>query len=407
MHILLIHQAFVSPQEAGGTRHFEFARYAVQEGHRFTIISSNLNYITGKKIFKRESLVHKEVIDGVNILRTYTYPSLHRSYFWRVISFLSFMTTSILTAVRLDDIDIVMGTSPPISQALSSWVVSFLKHRPFLLEIRDLWPDFAIDIGILRNPFLIKLLRWLEIFLYKRATHIVVNSPAYRDYLINNKGVPADKITIIPNGVDPSMFINRIDPDLKKKLNLDDKFVVTYAGALGLANDIPTILHAAARLRDLDYIHFLIVGDGKEKRNLEALSKELKLTNVTFLGAFPKTRMPEILSISDVCVATLKNIPMFRMTYPNKVFDYMAAGCPVILAIDGVIREVVEAAGAGIFVPPGDDKALAETVVYLVNHTEEIKQMGERGRNYVAKHFNRIEQVKELINTMESMIKSV
>jgi glycosyltransferase involved in cell wall biosynthesis len=248
--------------------------------------------------------------------------------------------------------------------------------------------------GVLKNPVLIRLSRWLEAYLYKRATHLLVNSPAYTDYLIAC-GVPATKVTLIPNGVDCSMF----DPDhrgeaVRKQFGLCDRYVVTYAGALGLANDLGTLLAAAERLKDDDSIHFLLLGDGKEKDNLVRQAKARDLRNVTFAGARPKLEMPAILAASDACIAILQDIPEFRTTYPNKVFDYMAAGRPTILAIDGVIRQVVEAAGAGVFVPPGHAAALAEAVRSLSQDREGAAAMGRAAREYVEKHFKRSDHAR-------------
>jgi glycosyltransferase involved in cell wall biosynthesis len=246
----------------------------------------------------------------------------------------------------------------------------------------------------------------LESLLYAGATHILVNSPAYREYLIN-KGVPETKISLIANGVDPDMF----DPDadgkrLRKEIGVEDKFVVTYAGALGLANDIPTILRAADRLRDLSYIHFLLVGDGKERSNLEAMARRLGLSNVSFVGSRPKSEMFEVLAASDACVATLKAIPMFRTTYPNKIFDYMAAGRPTLLAIDGVIRQVIEAANGGVFVAPGDDLALANAVNELSGDLPRARAMGESARAYVVSHFNRHKQAAEFLELLQRLIRT-
>jgi len=337
-------------------------------------------------------MVVQQDLEGIAILRAYTYPALHRSFIWRVVSFFSFMITSVVAALRAGRVDLIMGTSPPIFQAVSAWLVATLRRQPFLLEIRDLWPEFAIDMGVLNNHVLIILSRWLEQFLYDRATHLLVNSPAYRDYLLG-KGISPDKVSLIPNGVDPDMF----DPSargerLRSELGVADKFVVTYAGALGLANDIPTILRAANRLRNRSEIHFLLVGDGKERSNLEALVLQFNLTNVTFIGPRPKSQISEVLAASDACIAILQNIPMFRTTYPNKVFDYMAAGRPTILAIDGVIRQVIEAAAGGIFVPPGDDEALAAAVYALSQDRTRAQMMGRAARAYVVEHFNRHQQ---------------
>jgi lipopolysaccharide/colanic/teichoic acid biosynthesis glycosyltransferase/glycosyltransferase involved in cell wall biosynthesis len=395
MRVVLIHQAFVAPDEAGGTRHYELAKRAIEQGIDFTIVASDISYLTGRHVGDDEQRIGEQNFAGLRVLRAYTYPSLHRSFAWRVVSFLTFMLTSIRAAWRAGRVDLVMGTSPPIFQALSAWLVARLRRRPWLLEIRDLWPEFAIDLGVLRNPALIRLSRRLERFLYARAAHLLVNSPAYRDYLIG-RGVPPDKITLIANGVDASRF----DPEaraarLREAHGLADKFVVTYAGALGLANDIDTILRAAARLDGTAPVHFLLVGDGKERARLESSARRLNVTNVTFVGARPTSEMPEWLAASDACVATLKDIPMFRTTYPNKVFDYMAAGRPVVLAIDGCIRRVVEAAGGGVFVPPGDDRALAEAVLALRDDRGLTAEMGRRARAYVVEHFDRRQQADD------------
>jgi len=397
MRVLLIHQAFASPDDAGGTRHFELAKRCIHEGHSFAIVASDLSYLSGKRHGQRRKLVTEKDVQGIRVLRAYTYPSLHRSFVWRVVSFLSFMVSSVLASLKAGRVDLVMGTSPPIFQAVSAWLVSQIRRRPFLLEIRDLWPAFAIDMGILRNPWLISLSRSLENFLYKQATHILVNSPAYEEYL-KTKGVDPAKVTLIPNGVDPSMFVGEFHPvSLRKGWAVNGKFLVTYAGALGAANDIPVVLEAARALSKHHQIHLLLVGDGKERLNLECLAKAWGLRNVTFTGALPKKEMPAVLAASDACIAILKNIPMFKTTYPNKVFDYMAAARPTILAIDGVIRDVVEKAGGGIFVPPGDASALAYAVVTLEKDRAKAKAMGEAARAYVVEHFDRDKQSKEFV----------
>lgn len=396
MHVLLIHQAFTGPDESGGTRHYELAsRFVQKKGHKFTIVASNLSYLTGKRAGRKNVFLSQQHLKNIQVFRVYTLPSLHRNFIWRVFSFISFMVISILAAKRAKDIDLVIGTSPPIFQAVSAYFISFLRRRPFLLEIRDLWPEFAIDMGVLRNPILICLSRWLEHFLYRRASHLLVNSPAYKDYLLK-KGIPSEKISFISNGVDTSLFFPEMKGDQQRlKWNTIGKFVITYAGALGQANDIWTILKAARRLIEYPNIHFILAGDGKERKNLEKKSKDMGLFNLTFIGAIPKSQMPMLLAATDACIATLLNIPMFRTTYPNKVFDYMAAGRPIILGIDGVVRQVVEDAGAGICVPPGDDKALAEAVLMLEKDRERTKEMGTSARKYVTVHFDREKQAEE------------
>ncbi len=404
MNILLIHQAFVSPNEAGGTRHYELARCLLDRDVRFTIVASDLSYLSGQRVTTHTGLVTEQQIDGIRVLRAYTIPALHRSFFHRLVSYLSFMLTAVWAALRAGPADLVIGTTPPIFQAVSAWVVALLRRKPLLLEVRDLWPAFAIDMGVLKNPILIWLARRLERFLYARAAHIVVNSPAYRDHLIA-KGIPAHKISLIPNGVDTALFDPQASGDtVRAQFGLSEKFAVVYAGAMGQANDLGTLLRAADRLRGEPEVHFLIVGDGKERPNLEAQAAALHLPNVTFAGPQPKSAMPGILAAADACVAILQNIPMFRTTYPNKVFDYMAAARPTVLAIDGVIRQVVEAAGGGVFVPPGDDAALAEAVLALSRERGRARQMGAAAREYVVRHFDRRQQAEQFAALAQQIV---
>lgn len=375
------------------------------KGHQFTIVASDVSYHTGKRTVATARLFTESNEDGIRVLRAFTYSEVHKSYLARVLSFLSFMATSLIVGAKAGRPDVVMGTTPPIFQAVSAWMLSALRRRPFLLEVRDLWPEFAIDIGLLKNPFLIRVARWLESFLYERADHLLVNSPAYRDYLVL-KGIDPLRISFIPNGVDSEMF----DPSsrgehIRQQLGLGDQFVATYAGAIGMANDIDMLVAAADALRSRQDIHLLVVGDGKEKGRLEKEVRRRGLKNITFAGSFPKSQMSGVLAASDACLATLRNIPMFKTTYPNKVFDYMAAGRPIILAIDGVIREVIESAECGIFVPPGDPQSLAAALVRLSGSPEVARRMGLNARKYVIEHFSRDEhavQFAELISRLAS-----
>ena len=403
MKILLLNQAFVSPDEPGHTRHFELAKFLRARGHELVVVASDLNYQTGERTVDRKGLYAEQTIDGVRVLRTYIYPALHRSYLWRILSFLSFMLSSVWTALRIREIDLVMGTSPPIFQAISAWFVAFLRRRPFLLEVRDLWPEFGVSMGVLKNPVLITLARWVESFLYARATHILVNSPAYKDYIVR-KGVPPEKITFIPYGTDVDMFTPGTDGSpVRRELGLEDNFVVLYAGALGQANDIDTLLRAAERLKGEGKVRFVLFGDGKERVRLQAEAERMGLDNLVFAGVRSKKEIPVVIASSDVCLAILQDIPMFRTTYPNKVFDYMAAGKPTVLVIDGVVRMVIEEAGGGAFVEPGNDEMLANTVLELSRHPERVKSMGENARAYLLKHLDRRDKLEETLELLLSL----
>jgi glycosyltransferase involved in cell wall biosynthesis len=387
--VLLIHQAFASKNDPGGTRHFELGKRLVSQGDRFTVITSDTSYQTGKRVVDRKSFVTTSTDDGIRILRAYTLSGMHKSYLARVIAFLWFMFISVVVGLRSGRPDLVMGTTPPIFQAVSAWILSVLFRRPFLLEVRDLWPEFAIDIGLLKNPVLIGTARLLERFLYARADHLLVNSPAYRDYLIA-KGIAPERISFIANGVDPSMFVpDESGAAIRSQFGLEGKFVVTYAGAIGLANDLDVLVKAADLLKDRADIRILIVGEGKERNRLQEMTRQLGIDSITFTGPFPKSQMHSVLAASDACIGILRNIAMFKTTYPNKIFDYMAASRPTLLAIDGVIRQVVEAAQGGIYVTPGDPLALANAIRDLADNPGHARDMGVNARKYVVEHFNR------------------
>jgi glycosyltransferase involved in cell wall biosynthesis len=401
MHILLIHQAFASLDEAGGTRHHELARYLVECGHRVTIVCSQVSYLTGKARPRPGWVEKQDAAPGITILRTYTYPALHRSFFHRVLSFLSFMVSSFLVGLGVRGVDLVWGTSPPIFQGFTAWLLARLKGAPFLFEVRDLWPAFAIAIGVLRNPLLIRASLWLERFLYTHADRVMVNSPGFIDHVVSRG---ARWVELIPNGADPAMF----DPasrglEFRAQNGLDEDFVVLYAGAHGMSNDLGVVLEAAGMLQDTPQTVFLLVGDGKEKPALQVRAQSMQLSNVRFLPPVAKASIPEVMAAADACIAILKPIQLYKTTYPNKVFDYMAAGRPVILAIDGVIRLVLEECSGGIPVPPGDPCALAAAVRSLAADPLRARQMGLSGRRYVETHFNREQMAQKLVLLMQEM----
>ena len=401
MKILLVNQAFVSFDEPGFTRHFEMAKYLRERGHEMVIVASDVNYQTGQRIVEHRGFIAEQEIEGVRVLRAFMLPSLHRNYFWRIVSFVGFMFSAVWASLKVKDADFVMGTSPPIFQAFAAWMAAFLLRKPFVFEVRDLWPQFAIDMKVIKNPVVIYLAHAVEKFLYSRAAHILVNSPAYKPYIMK-RGVPADKITFIPYGTDVLMFTPDVDgSQVRREFGLNDKFVVLYAGAMGQANDIYTILRAAARLRDEPKIQIALFGDGKEGANLRAEASRLGLDNVIFAGAAPKTKMPAVVAAADVCIAILQDIPGFRMTYPNKVFDHMAAGRATVLVIDGVIREVIEASGGGVFVPPADDERLAQTLRELADDPARVQRMGEQAHAYLVQNFDRRDKLAETLDLFQ------
>jgi glycosyltransferase involved in cell wall biosynthesis len=403
MHILLIHQAFAAIDEPGGTRHYEIAQKLTERGHEVTIITSPVSYLTGKSMRENIPWVEKQEAEpGITVVRAYTYPALHRSFVHRVFSFLSFMVSSFFIGLTVKDIDLVWGTSPPIFQSVTAWALARIKRVPFLLEVRDLWPAFAIAVGILQQPILIRAAEWLERFLYRHADQVVVNSPGFIDHLHSHGAI---HVELVPNGADTSMF----DPQAKGENfrhihGLADEFIALYAGAHGMSNDLGVMLAAAEMLINRDDIILVLLGDGKEKPALQSQARDMALTNLKFIPPIPKKEIPSALAAADACIAILKPIPLYATVYPNKVFDYMAAGRPVVLAMEGVIREVIMSANSGIAIPPGDPTALAEAIIYLADHPQDGIDMGLRGRAYNRNHFDRPAQARKFGQIIEKMV---
>ena len=404
MHILLIHQAFASLSEAGGTRHHELARYLAARGCRVTIITSPVSYLTGSQRGQAKWVQQEQDGDNITILRTYTYPALHRSFIHRLFSFFSFMVSSFVEGLKVRQVTLVWGTSPPIFQGITAWVLARLKGVPFLFEVRDLWPAFAVGVGVLRQPLIIRAAEWLESFLYRHADRMIVNSPGYIEH-VTHRG--ARQVDLIPNAADPDVFDPLADgASFRQKHHLESKFVALYAGAHGMSNDLQVVLQAAQYLRSREDIVLVLLGDGKEKPALIAQAAEMGLTNLLFIPPVTKQEMPQALAAADACIAILKPIPLYKTTYPNKVFDYLAAGRPVVLAIDGVIRVVIESAGAGIAVEPGNPAAMAQAIATLADDRTAARAMGQAGRIYLEKHFSRSDLAAKLWELLKSMEKA-
>lgn len=403
MHILLIHQAFASLDEAGGTRHHELARYLAGQGHRVTVIASSVSYLSGTTQSGQHPHWVERQQDGANItiLRTYAFSALHRSFFHRLLGFFSFMISSFWVGMNVPKVDLVWGTSPPIFQGVTAWAVARLKRVPFLFEVRDLWPAFAVAVGVLHQPLLICASEWLERFLYRHADRVMVNSPGYVEH-VRARG--ARRVELIPNGADPAMFDPLADgAAFRHRSGLEDKVIAMYAGAHGMSNDLGMVLAAARELKDCPDLVLVFLGDGKDKPVLMAQAQAEGLENVMFLPPAPKSEMGEALAAADLCIAILKPLAMYATTYPNKVFDYMAAGRPVVLAIDGVIRSVVEEAGAGVFVQPGNAHALAEAIRWLAGDPISRRKMGAAGRTAIEAHYSRADLAQRLTSLLEEM----
>lgn len=388
-HVVFVHQTYSTANAEGSGRANAIAEAMVRAGYRVSIVAGANSYLTGDvpPQYRGRWLV-TEQCDGYTVYRPWTYARLHKSFLHRAIYFLVYMLTSAWTLLRVPRFDVIVGCSPPITVAIAAYAAAVLRRATFVLEVRDLWPAFPIQMGIIRNPLIIACSRLVERILYRNARVVVINSPGFREH-VTAHGVEHGRLRLVPNGVDVSVFRPLVpDPDLRRDLGLEGKFVVLYIGAHGQANSLDTLLDAAALLRDEPRVHIMLIGGGKQKPELEARARRGGLRNVTFLAPQPKHDIPRYIAIADLCYASLQNIPMFTTTYPNKVFDYLACGKPTLTTIDGVSREVLEQAGAGMYASH-DGSRVAECIRWAMTNREELERMGQRARAVAVRDWDR------------------
>lgn len=407
MKILVIHQYFLEKEGAGGSRFNQFAKYWAQKGHQITIITGTVDYQTGKKIekYKKRWIVKEEINKNITVFRCYVSESYNKNFLGRFWAYISFTLSSIWAGLFcVNKQDIVIATSPPLFVTISGYFISRIKKISLIFEVRDLWPKFAVETGILKNKLLIKFSYWLENFIYQKADLINVLTPAFKDYLLKEKKVLENKIIYIPNAADLDLMQpGPKDNWVREGFDWGDKFVILYIGAHGVANDLWQIIDVAKLLKNNNDILFVLIGEGMEKQKLITTAKEQNLTNVQFLYPVPKNKIIDFINAADICTAVLQ--PIFTTTYPNKVFDYMACAKPIILPINGICRKlVVEEAKAGIFVRPRDAKGFQEKILYLYNHRQELEKLGENGYQFVNQNFNREKLADKYLEIMSNLI---
>src|SRR5690554_527195 len=409
MKIVVIHQYFLRPESAGGSRFNEMTRYWTEQGHDVTVIAGQIDYTSGETAAEyKGKFVAEEMQDGVRVLRVYTPGAMHKSIVGRMWAFAGFgLSSSMALMTHLREADVVVATSPSLLVLMPGLVAKWLRRWPLVFEIRDLWPESAISTGVLSESSPItKFAYVLEEAGYKSADRINVLTPAFRENLLARKMAPDSKIVFIPNGADIELFQpGDSDPEVRERYGWGDKFVVLYAGAHGIANHLWQYIDAAELLKDRDDILLVSVGDGPQKAALVEETERRGLNNLQWIDAVSKAEMPALVRSANTGAAILKRVDTFKTVYPNKVFDYMSCERPVLLAIDGVARELVtEKAKAGVFAEPERPEDLAEKIRWMADNPDELKAMGERGRRYVEEHFSRPALAQKYLEVLSSVV---
>jgi len=393
MHILYIHQHFATPAGSTGTRSYEFARRWVKAGHKVTLITGHYD-VGGLQV--AGALYRKQTIEGINVVVVGTKYSNKQSYLRRVTSFLSFCLLSIYAGMRTKGVDVIYASSTPLTVGIPAMVIKWVKRVPFIFEVRDQWPEIPIELSIITNSFLIKILLWLEKTIYRNCSSLIALSPGQADGI---RAVLTEEkpITVIPNSCDIDLFMPDIDGSaIRQRMGWGDKLVLLHAGAMGKVNGLDFVIDAAERLKDHSDIIFVLIGDGNQKSSLESKVKELGLTNVEILSSVPKRELSDFYAAANIGLVIIGNFPIIEHNSANKFFDSLSAGKPVLLNYSGWQRKILEGNEAGF----GCDLCNLDQFV-----ERQVEQMGKNARRVAVKNFNRDELAKQALELTSSVIK--
>ncbi|MGO9312928.1 MAG: glycosyltransferase family 4 protein [Syntrophobacteraceae bacterium] len=393
MHILFLTHYFPPEVNAPASRTFENAKRWVGAGHKVTVLTCAPNHPRGILYpGYKNRLFQWDTLEGIQILRVFTFLSPNAGFLKRIFNYFSYMLSATLLCPLVSEIDVVVSTSPQFFCGMAGLWVSLLKRKPWVLEIRDLWPESITAVGQVINPILLRFLERLETFLYKSADHIISVTHSFKQH-IGKRGIPGERISVLTNGVDLEHFQPVSKKDLIRSGNghteLAGKFVVSYIGTHGMAHGLETVLLTAEILRPYANILFLLIGDGAERETLLRKRNEAGLENVLMLPQQPKEKMPEFLALSDACMVLLKKRDIFKTVIPSKIFESMGMERPVILGVAGESKGIIEEADCGICIEPENHQQLADAVLKLFNDPELAAGMGRNGRRCVTAAYNR------------------
>ncbi len=408
MRVLFLSHYFHPEGNAPATRVHQLTRRWAAAGHDVTVLTGVPNVPDGV-VYEgyRNRWRQREQVDGVEVIRVWTWLAANKGTVRRILNFVSFLLTSVPCGLWLRRPDVVIATSPQFFCGWAGVLVAKARRLPFVLEIRDLWPESIEAVGALRAGRLLRLLEWLELRMYAAADLVVTVGDGYRRKLEQERGVPPERIRVLPNGVDLSTFQPRDDDGaLRAHHGLGDRFVCSYVGTIGMGSGLEVVLRAARLLREQgrDDVRFLLVGDGAVREELEARARSEGLASVVFTGRLPKARMPEVLAASDACLVHLTRTDLFKTVMPSKIFEASAMERPIVLGVEGFAAELVEAAGAGICIEPENADDLVEAVTRLAGDRDLARRMGAAGLERIAKRHDVSTLAREYEGLLEALV---
>lgn len=401
MRLLFVTDNFPPEVNAPATRTYEHCREWVKAGVDVTVITCAPNFPEGRVYDGyKNKLISRESVDGINVIRVWSYIAANEGLVKRSVDYVSFAISSFLTGITVKA-DVIIATSPQFFAALSGRWLSFWKRSPWVMEVRDLWPESIKTVGAMEQGWLLNFFEKMELSLYKSAKRVIPVTDSFKRNMIS-RGVPASKICVIKNGANLKLYKNQeSDKELKASLGLDDKFVIGYIGTHGLAHKLDFILNCARVLEDKS-IHFVFIGAGAKKDELIELSKELTLKNVSFLDSVPKQDVWRYISMIDAMVVPLKKSDLFKTVIPSKIFETAAMSTPILLGVDGEARNIIENYGAGLYFEPENEteflKALGK-----IKQDRNLYQSLQQGCLSLARDFDRTVLANRMLQELEQI----
>lgn len=388
LKILIISQYYKPIKAAASKRVAKIAEYLSRKGHQVTVLTGMPSYPTGILPERYKGKVWCREKDGeINVIRTYEYPVANEAFLKRLINYISFMFSASVGVLFIKRHDVIIVSSPPLFSAFAGLIGSFLKRSQFVLDVRDLWPDAAVDMGMARPASLsIKILSSLERICYRKAEKIITATPSLKQHLLEEKW-PEEKIEVLINSVDTKIFSPQEVSREKYGFNRDD-FILVYIGTHSRVYDLETVVRSAALLQDFPGIKFLLVGEGETKNDLQKLSRELNIKNVFFWPEQDHAEIVNIINFSDAGIISEKNIPYFQEGLPVKSSEYFACGKPVIAAIGGPMKKMIEEYKAGLIVQSGNAESYKKAVLELYENHHDASQMGKNARRLAVEIFS-------------------
>jgi glycosyltransferase involved in cell wall biosynthesis len=400
MRIIYLCQHFPPETGAPQIRVYEVSKELIKRGHQVEVLTAFPHHPKGVIPEEYRGMFYLfEEWDGIPVHRTWIYPSPKGSFWKRLASYFSFTFSSFYSLFKSKPTDVIICNSPPLFLGITGYLGAKLKRAKFVFNVADIWPESAVELGILKNKAFIRMARWLELFLYKKSWKIAAATEGIRDYMIQQGKAPSD-VFLLPNGVNTDVFKPLPkNEELLRELRLEGKVVFTYAGTMGYAQGLDSVLRAAALIKE-EYpnAHFLFVGDGQEREKLIKLKEELRLDNVTFYGSVPVSKMPDIFSISDYSIVSLRNIDLFKGARPSKIFPAIATGTPVLYCGAGESAEILKTHNCGRIAPPEQPEGIAAVIRELMQISEEeYRMMSENGRRLAVEEYSWSSIVDDLL----------